>query len=257
MFLVELSTVRSGKIFSCHIGDLLKHVKYPPIATVATSYIQQMISWITSGIRSTPSVMPHKTHLRPWFNHVRRRLLMSSGQPHHPRSRRSSWARQTSNVCLIRRQLSSLSDCAQCCLAWSRASATRHSSKVCCRRARSTPSSDRGGKSPQWILTTWTPTDPSPTRLSYRRPSNEWWQYASMNTWKRTICCHHVSPRTTHTILPKPPWSTSTTEWCAIWTVADMPVSWSCSSKAVPSTPSITRSSSRYLRNVSGSLESP
>ena len=45
---------------------------------------------------------------------------------------------------LIRRQLGSSSDCAQCCLARSRASATRRSLRVYCRRARSTPSSDRG-----------------------------------------------------------------------------------------------------------------
>ena len=104
----------------------------------------------------------------------------------------------------------------------------RHSSKVCCRRARGTPSSDRGWKSQHWILTTWTNTDQSPTWASYRRPSNEWWRYTSMNTWKRLICCHRISLRTATTILPKPPRSTSTTEQCAIWTVASMPMSWSC-----------------------------
>ena len=139
-----------------------------------------------------------KTRLRPWSNHVRRRLFMlSSSQPHHPSSRRSSWARQTSIVRLIRRQLGSLSDFAQCCVERLRASAKRCSSRVCCRRARSTPSSDRGWKSPHWILTTWTPSDPSPTWVSYRRSSNEWWRYASSNTWKHTIYC------ITHTILPK------------------------------------------------------
>ena len=73
---------------------------------------------------------------------IQSRLLMSSGQQYYPRSRRSQWARQTSNVRLIRSQPGSSSDCAQCCLARSRASATRRSLKVCCRRARSTPSSD-------------------------------------------------------------------------------------------------------------------
>ena len=34
---------------------------------------------------------------------------------------------------------------------------------------------------------------------------NEWWRYASTNTWKRTICYHRVRPRTAHTILPNPP----------------------------------------------------
>ena len=171
--------------------------------------IRQTISRITSRIRSTPSVTPRKTRLRPWSNHVRRRLLMSSGQPHHPRSQKYHWlARQCwsdpASTWLVKRLCPVLSGTiASICNA--------SFAEGVCSRVRSTPSSDRGWKSPHWILTTWTPTDPSSTWVSYRRPLNEWWRYASMNTWKRAICCHRVSPRTTHTILPIPPWSTSTT----------------------------------------------
>ena len=72
------------------------------------SSTQRTILRITSGIRSTPSVTLRKSRLRPCSDHMRRRLLMSSVKPHHPRSRRSSWAREQFSsdpapTCLVKR----------------------------------------------------------------------------------------------------------------------------------------------------------